>query len=165
MKIFLFAFGKLKTAGFRDTADYYKKIARPWISLEEIELKPLDVPEKSAATRLRIQEKEGELLLERMSREVKSRNQFYLLDEAGQAKPSEGWAKQMQGWESLGSATVSLCIGSSLGFSEQVRQLSHGQFSLGPQTLSHELARVVLLEQLYRACSILKGHPYHNSGS
>jgi 23S rRNA (pseudouridine1915-N3)-methyltransferase len=165
VNLFLFTFGKLKTPGLREAADYYKRISSTWVPIQEIELKPLSVPDKSPTTRLRIQEKEGELLLERLTSTVKSRSLIYLMDELGKAHPSEGWAQQWQEWEKSGASNVSLCIGSSLGFSSQVRATAHGRFSLGPQTLSHELARVVLLEQVYRSFSILKGHPYHNSGS
>ncbi len=158
-------FGKLKTPGLREAADYYKKITSTWTSIQEIELKPLSVPNKSAATRTRIQEKEGEILLERLDHVAKARHLFFLLDELGKTQNSEGWAQQVKEWESSGTAAISLCIGSSLGFSQAVRAKAHGRLSLGPQTLPHELARIVLLEQIYRAYSILKGHPYHNSGT
>ncbi len=165
MNLFLFTFGKLRTPGLREAADYYKKLATPWLNIQEVELKPLSVSDKSPATRTRIQEKEGELLLEKIDQLVKFRNQTYLLDELGKTHSSENWADQWQNWENSGVSSISLCIGSSLGFSTQVRAQSQGRFSLGPQTLSHELARVVLLEQVYRSFSILKGHPYHNGGS
>ncbi|MBC7387253.1 MAG: 23S rRNA (pseudouridine(1915)-N(3))-methyltransferase RlmH, partial [Cryobacterium sp.] len=59
---------------------------------------------------------------------------------------------------------VAFCVGSSLGFSEALRGKARGLFSLGPQTLSHEIARLVLAEQLYRSFSVLRGHPYHHEG-
>ncbi len=165
MQLFLFAFSKLKTPGLREAADYYKKMARTWAPLQEIELKPLSVPDKAPSTRTRIQEKEGELLLERIQSSTQARTLIFLLDEGGKAQTSEAWAQQWRDWEDSGVSAISLCIGSSLGFSSQVRARAQGRFSLGPQTMSHELARVVLFEQIYRSYSILKGHPYHNSGS
>jgi 23S rRNA (pseudouridine1915-N3)-methyltransferase len=165
VRLCLFAFGKLKTPGLRDTADYYKKIIRPWTPIEEIELKPLPIPEKSPSLRAKIQEKEAILLSDRMKTETSNRGFFYLLDETGKAKSTQSWANDIRTWESEGVSSVSFCIGSSLGFSKELRQQAKGLLSLGPQTLSHELARVVLLEQVYRALSVTRGHPYHNEGS
>ncbi len=165
MRICLYAFGKLKTPGLRDTADYYKRLIRPWISIEETELKPLTVPEKAPQTRIKIQEKEGEILLDRMKNEITGRGIFYILDEKGKSQSTQEWARFARSWESEGIPTVSFCMGSSLGFSQEVRNRAQGLLSLGPQTLPHELARVVLLEQLYRAWSVIRGHPYHNEGT
>ncbi|MCM2322075.1 MAG: 23S rRNA (pseudouridine(1915)-N(3))-methyltransferase RlmH [Oligoflexia bacterium] len=161
MRLVLVTFGKLKTPGLREAADHYLKLLAPWVSLEETELKPLAVPDKSPATRKLIQQREGELLLKRTS---KLRG-FYLLDEGGKSQPTHGWANLVKTWEREGLSEVALCVGSSLGFSPAVRAASRGILSLGPQTLPHELARVVLLEQLYRAWSVVKNHPYHNEGA
>lgn len=166
MKLCVFAFGKLKTPGLRDTADHYKRLIRPWIVLDEIELKPLPVPEKSPALRTQIQEKEGKILLERIKNETRTgRTLIFLLDETGKEKTSQQWAQDLRALEFDGVTNLVFCIGSSLGFSQEIRQLSRGSLSLGLHTLPHELARVVLMEQLYRAYSILKGHPYHNEGA
>lgn len=146
----------------RDAADHYLKLIRPWVELSEIELKPLSVPDKSDATRRRIQQKEGEELLSRIERLGKI--PFYLLDEEGKALATLRWAEMARAWEAE-SAEVALCIGSSLGFSDAVREKARGKLCLGPQTLPHELARVVLLEQLYRAWSVIRKHPYHNEGA
>lgn len=166
MRVYLFAFGKLRTPGLREAAEYYQKLIRPWVHLEVVELKPIPVPDKSAATRLKIQAKESEILLEKIESQLSSASSrvgIYLLDETGKAHSTEQWAKQAREWEDHGPAEAALCIGSSLGFSPELRKKARGVFSLGPQTLPHELARVVLLEQLYRAWSVIRGHPYHNA--
>lgn len=170
MRVLLVAFGRLKTAGLRETADYYRKILRPWANLEEIELKPCPVPDKSPATRTQVQEKEAQLVLERIGRPTGARvppgktPHLYLLEEGGKAMDTQEWAKQVRFWEGTGATEIVLCVGSSLGFSAALRKVARGSLSLGPQTLSHELARVVLLEQLYRAWSVVRGHPYHVEG-
>ncbi len=133
MKHSLFAFGKLKTPGLRETADYYKQLIRPWVTLEEVELKPLPVPEKTPQIRERIQEKEGQLLLERMKSEISGRGIFYLLDETGKAKTTQEWANEFRLWQREGIPSVTFCIGSSLGFSREVRARSKGAFSLDPR--------------------------------
>lgn len=149
----------------RQAADYYLGLTRGWVAIEELELKPMPVDDKSSATRRRIQEKEGELLLERLSKRLGPRGLIYLLDEAARPRATREWAELVRQWEALGPTEIALCVGSSLGFSQAVRSKAQGGLSLGPQTLPHELARVVLLEQLYRAWSQLRGHPYHNEGT
>lgn len=165
MRLIVAAFGKLKTPGLRETADYYKKLIRPWIPVDEIELKPeiVSKSKKDAANRLRIQAKEGELLLHRIEKESGGRALIFLLDERGKAKPTERWAEDIRTWEKTSVSHICFCIGSSIGFSEEVRNRAKGLISFGEQTLPHELARVVLLEQLYRATSVVRGHPYHNA--
>ena len=164
MKLQLIAFGRLKTPGLEESASYYRKLLRSWVSLEEQELKPLSVPDKSPATRLIIQRKETELLEEKLESVLSNRGLLFLLDEGGKARTTEDWSKLVTDWESSSVPEVVLCVGSSLGFSDALRKRARGILSLGPQTLPHELARVVLLEQLYRAWSVTRGHPYHVSG-
>jgi 23S rRNA (pseudouridine1915-N3)-methyltransferase len=164
VRVHLLAFGKLRVPGLRESAEYYLRNLKPWCALEEIELKPVPVPDKSPATRARVQEKETELLLERVRSQISERARIYLLDELGKPLPTREWASRVREWEASGSADIVLCLGSSVGWSDTLRKKAAGTFSLGPQTLSHELARVVLLEQLYRAWSVVRGHPYHNEG-
>jgi 23S rRNA (pseudouridine1915-N3)-methyltransferase len=162
VKISVIAFGKLKTPGLREAADYYLKLIRSFQpSVQEIELKALSVPDKSAATRSLIQKKEGELLLDKLP----PRAALFILDEAGKNLPTRDWAATFKRLEEDSVPEVVFCVGSSLGFAEDIRKKARGSLSLGSQTLPHELARVVLLEQIYRAQSVLKGHPYHNEGS
>lgn len=165
MKLHLVAFGKLRTPGLREVTDYYARNLRPWAELNEIELKPIAVPDKSPATRARIQEKEAELVLERVRAAAGDRAAIYLLDEKGKALATQGWAERVREWEASGGREPVLVIGSSLGFADALRKKAQGLMSLGAQTMSHELARAVLCEQLYRAWSVVRGHPYHNEGS
>ena len=164
MKLHLVAYGKLKTPGLREAADQYLKQLRPWVQLEETELKPISVPDKSPATRLRVQEKETEQLKQWLAQKVGPRGAYYVLDETGKALPTQGWAEMVRGWEAGSLPDVALFVGSSLGFHPDFRRAARGVLSLGPQTLPHELARVVVFEQIYRAFSVVRGHPYHNEG-
>jgi 23S rRNA (pseudouridine1915-N3)-methyltransferase len=165
LKVFVLAFGKLKVPGLRASADYYAKLCGSWFELEEIELKPLSVPDKSPATRQQIQAREGALLLEKTRKLLSARGIICLLDEMGKAQSTARWAELLTSWRDGGTPEVALCIGSSLGFSDDLRKAARVSLSLGAHTLPHELARVVLLEQLYRAGSVVHGHPYHNEGS
>ncbi len=164
MKVYLIAFGKIRTPGLRQTTDYYLKLLSGFTKVEEIELKPLTVSDKSEASRMQIQEKEAEIFLESVNRKISPRGKLFLLDETGESLPTRDWAKKIQNLENDSTPEIALGIGSSLGFSKKVKEISTGQFSLGPQTLSHELARAVLCEQLYRAWGVNRGHPYHVEG-
>lgn len=145
-------------------ADYYKRLIRPWVNLKEIELKPLPVSEKHPSVLNTIQKKEGQLVLECLKKQEKSpRGVVVLLDEKGSSLSTLKWAEQIRNYELNSTPSLSFCIGSSLGFSNEIRDELRCKMSFGPQTVSHELARILLLEQLYRAYSILKGHPYHNA--
>lgn len=166
IKLQLISHGRLRTPGLRETMDHYLKLLSAWVNVEEIELKALEVPDKSDATRRRVQEKEAKALLEKIDRFPNpERSQLWLLDELGKALPTQGWADRARAWEQEGPHPLVLVIGSSLGFAPVLRSKARGLLSLGPQTLPHELARVVLCEQLYRGWSVVKGHPYHHEGS
>ena|SRR5579884_4109532 len=84
-----------------------------------------------------------------------------LLDPRGKQLSSEDLARFIDDHQNRGTAAVMFAIGPADGFGEEARRLASFQLSLGKMTMAHEIARVVLLEQIYRAFTILKGHPYH----
>jgi 23S rRNA (pseudouridine1915-N3)-methyltransferase len=84
-----------------------------------------------------------------------------LLDSRGRQFSSEQFAQFLKSHEEKDSRPLVLGVGPADGFSEAARRSAAVLLSLGKMTLPHELARVVLLEQVYRALTILKGHPYH----
>jgi 23S rRNA (pseudouridine1915-N3)-methyltransferase len=90
----------------------------------------------------------------------KERHKLVLLDSRGKQLSSEELAEFLER-EQVNAIPLLFAIGGSDGFSEEARQRSGFTLSLGKMTLPHELARVVLVEQIYRAFTILKHHPYH----
>lgn len=90
----------------------------------------------------------------------KERHKLVLLDSRGKQLSSEELAEFLER-EQLNATPLLFAIGGSDGFSEEARRNAGFMLSLGKMTLPHELARVVLVEQLYRAFTILKNHPYH----
>jgi 23S rRNA (pseudouridine1915-N3)-methyltransferase len=96
----------------------------------------------------------------------KSRNSgkstLVLLDSRGRQFSSEEFARFLGDYQDRNPLPLVFAIGPADGFSKTALQAAHLTISLGKMTLAHELARVVLLEQLYRAFTILKGHPYHS---
>lgn len=106
--------------------------------------------------------KDESALLKLCAREARpARHALVLLDSRGKHLSSEEFAHWLRQYQQRGAAPLLFAVGPPDGFSEQARQAAALVLSLGKMTLAHELARVVLLEQLYRAFTILKGHPYH----
>jgi 23S rRNA (pseudouridine1915-N3)-methyltransferase len=84
-----------------------------------------------------------------------------LLDSRGRQFTSEAFAAWITARRDQGARHLVFAIGPADGWSDHARQQAQLLLSLGPMTLPHSLARLVLAEQLYRACTILAGHPYH----
>jgi 23S rRNA (pseudouridine1915-N3)-methyltransferase len=85
-----------------------------------------------------------------------------LMDSNGKQFSSEEWARFLREYQDRNPLPLVFAIGPADGFSEAARSAAQYTISLGRITLAHELARVVLLEQVYRAFTILQGHPYHS---
>jgi 23S rRNA (pseudouridine1915-N3)-methyltransferase len=94
--------------------------------------------------------------------QARSKSVLILLDARGKQMSSEELAKFLGDHQDRNPLPLVFAVGPADGFSEQARKAAAMTLSLGKMTIAHELARVVLLEQLYRAFTILKGHPYHH---
>ena len=168
-KITLVCFGKLKTPGLEEAVQEFTKRLGRFTEFHCIELKPIPVPDKSETHRSLIPEKEGEILIELFQtpgfKSKAGRNpEIWCLDETGKAMKTTQWATLFQEAQDRGTGELVFILGGSYGLSEAILKMAHKLVSFGPQTLSHELARLVLVEQLYRALSYASGHPYHHEG-
>jgi len=136
--------GKTKDAAIQAlTADYLQRLAR-YLPTESFEL-----PNEVA-------------LLKQLDKSASRAPQtLVLLDAHGKQLSSEQFAEFLRQHQDRGKQCLLFAVGGPDGFSDQARAAAAFQLSLGKMTLPHELARVVLLEQLYRGFTILKGHPYH----
>ena len=92
----------------------------------------------------------------------RAKSTLALLDSRGKEFSSEQLAKFLGDYQDRNPLPLVLAIGGADGFSAEAKSAAQHIISLGKMTLAHELARVVLLEQVYRAFTILKGHPYHS---
>lgn len=170
MKVIIIAFGKLKNPGLMQSYQHYAACLNRYATLETIELKPEKISEKSVSAREQVQTAETKQLETTMEqiRKQQPRTPFFLLDETGKERTSLEWADFLKyNQETFGLGTkgaMGFVIGSSFGFSQKVKKEAAGLLSLGKMTLPHELARVVLTEQLFRGLSILAKHPYHHEG-
>jgi 23S rRNA (pseudouridine1915-N3)-methyltransferase len=105
--------------------------------------------------------KDEAAILKLCARDARPRHSLVLLDGRGKHLSSEELAKFLGDYQDRNPLPLAFGVGGADGFSDQARQAATLVLSLGKMTLAHELARVVLLEQLYRAFTILKSHPYH----
>lgn len=85
-----------------------------------------------------------------------------LLDENGKTYTSRGFATQVQKWMNAGPKRLVFVVGGAFGFSPEMYALAQAKLSMSAMTTSHQLIRVLFLEQLYRAYTILNNEPYHN---
>jgi 23S rRNA (pseudouridine1915-N3)-methyltransferase len=150
VELILLAVGKLRPSYREACDDYLRRLGR-YVKAREVEVREASRAPTVAAQRA----EEGERLLAR--RPAGSR--LVALAREGTAWSSEELARQVARWQRE-ARPVALAIGGSHGLSSELLA-SAERWSLGPLTLPHELARVVVLEQLYRACTILRGEPYH----
>lgn len=122
-----------------------------------MEFSEVEVREASRAPSPAVQLKEE---ASRLREKLPAGSRLVVLDRAGKGLSSEGLAKELDRWRTV-AKPVSLVIGGSHGLAADLVESADLAWSLGPLTLPHELARVVVLEQVYRAWSILRGEPYH----
>ena len=103
----------------------------------------------------------SEEALLKMAGALKTAPTLVLLDQRGRQLTSEELAEMLDAHQVRGTQSLIFAVGPADGFTQQARHVANLVLSLGSMTLAHELARVVLLEQLYRGFTIIKGHPYH----
>lgn len=104
-------------------------------------------------------EEEGARLLRAAS--IAAGDRLIALDPRGEALDSPGWATLLSEWAEAGVGRLVFVVGGAGGLAPAVRAAADRMLGLGPQTLPHELAQVVLAEQLYRAWTLVRGEPYH----
>ena len=151
MHIILSAIGKLKknTPEYELITEYTKRTKWP-IEIKEYE-------EKKALTGEALKNAEADLLLSNIPEKAK----LVVLDEHGETLSSREFAEKLRTWQNNGSGTIAFLIGGADGHGQKVKDKANLSLSFGRMTLPHFLMRVVLVEQIYRAKTILDGHPYH----
>jgi 23S rRNA (pseudouridine1915-N3)-methyltransferase len=149
------AVGKLKERYWQEACAEYAKRLAPYVHLKLIEVADLDPARNGGEARARAAE--GEALLRRLPPQAWG----VALDTHGRETSSEGLAGLLRESGLNGRTHLAFCIGGSTGLSDAVKERASMLMSFGPITLPHNLARVVLLEQLYRACKINAGETYH----
>ncbi|MDY7393802.1 23S rRNA (pseudouridine(1915)-N(3))-methyltransferase RlmH [Aureibaculum sp. 2210JD6-5] len=156
MKIKLLAIGKTDDKNLIALIAIYQKRLKHYINFE-LEIIP-DIKKAKNLTENQQKEKEGELILQRLS----ATDELILLDEKGQEFRSIQFSKFLQKKMNSGIKQLVFVIGGPYGFSDAVYQKAHGKIALSKMTFSHQMIRLFMVEQLYRAFTILKNEPYHH---
>ena len=155
MNITLICVGKLKESFWVSACAEYLKRLQPYAKTHVIEV--ADVDPAKAGGEVRAMEREGAAVLKALP----ERAHVMLLAIDGRQRSSEEFSQHIDDLGLRGKSELAFVIGGSCGVSADVRKRADETYSFGSVTLPHNLARVVLLEQLYRACKISSGEPYH----
>lgn len=150
MRYRVVAVGKLKEAFYVEGCAHFLRRLRPYAPCEVVE-----VPGARAKDPREARERESAALL------AQARGHAVALDEHGDRFTTSALAKHVAELESRGVGVLSLLVGGAEGHSARLREAVNESWSLSPLTLPHDLARLVLLEQLYRLETLRAGHPYH----
>ena len=158
MKISIVTVGKLKEKYLKQGIEEYVKRLGPYAKVDIIEVPDEKAPENlSEAQMEEVKQKEGERILSKISQDT------YVMTLEIEAKQltSEKLASHMDSLATYGKSKVAFVIGGSLGLSDEVLKRSDFSLSFSKMTFPHQLMRLMLVEQVYRAFKIMKNEPYH----
>ncbi len=155
MKITSIWVGKTSEAWLQEGIDVYEKRLKHYVPFSVEILVPKNIPKQDIEKQKEI---EGEAILSR----IDPTDDVYLLDERGQSFSSEGLAKFLQKKMLASVKNLVFVIGGSYGFSQKIYQRANGQISFSKLTFSHQMIRLLLCEQVYRAFTIIRGESYHH---
>lgn len=158
MNITIIALGKLKEKYMRDFSEEYQKRLSAYCRLNIIELSPKKLPDSPSQSEINN-------ALEAEARQIKAKipggAYVFSMCIEGTQMPSAEFSQKMSKLAVDGKSNIVFILGSSFGLSEEIKELSDSKFSLSEMTFPHQMARVMLLEQLYRAFQISSGGKYH----
>ena len=160
MRLCVIAVGRMKAGPERELVARYDKRLKPasralgmdWLGVTEL----AEARDGTADAR---KEAEAKAMLGKLDGGAK----LIALDECGERPDSEAFADMIRRVRDDGAPSLALAIGGPDGHGEAVRERAHASIAFGRLTWPHQLVRVLALEQLYRAATILSGHPYHRS--
>ncbi|MDO5725346.1 MAG: 23S rRNA (pseudouridine(1915)-N(3))-methyltransferase RlmH [Tissierellia bacterium] len=158
MKIRIIAVGKLKEDYLKKGIAEYLKRLKSYVDIEIIEIIDEKAPENLSEKELeQVLEKEGQRILKKLPKDA------YIISLSINAKElsSEQFAQKIKTFENKGVKNLVLIIGGSNGLSKTVLSLSDEEISFSKLTFPHQLMRIILAEQIYRAYRIINNHPYH----
>ena len=155
MKIRIIAVGKLKEKFWKDAVQEYVKRLGAYAKIEIVQVQDRD-PVKCGGEQDAMQLEAADIL-----KAIPAGAQTILLAIDGKQYSSEDFSKQMEKKMSAGTSDFCFIIGGSTGVDETIESMADEKLSFGAITLPHNLARVVLVEQLYRALKIMRNEPYH----
>lgn len=158
LKIDLIVLGKIKEKYLNEAIDEYKKRISRFASLNIIELKDRDKPDKLSDAELeKVVDEESEEILTKIDED----SFVITLEIAGKLLTSEEFAEEIKNVSVRGYSKITLIIGGSNGFNKKVSSKADLKLSFGRMTMNHKLMRVVLMEQIFRCFKIINNEAYH----
>ncbi|MEH7251936.1 23S rRNA (pseudouridine(1915)-N(3))-methyltransferase RlmH [Neobacillus niacini] len=158
MNISIVTVGKLKEKYLKMGIDEYLKRLNSYAKVEVIEVADEKAPEElSEMEMLQVKQKEGERILAKISQDT----YVFALAINGKMQSSEELADTLDKLATYGKSKIAFIIGGSLGLSEEVLKRSNEKLSFSKMTFPHQLMKLILVEQIYRAYRINRGEPYH----
>lgn len=155
MKIKIIALGKIKEKFLKEGIDEFLKRLTPYASVEIIELSPIEIKDEHLTER--VLDEEGDKILSH----IKPQSFVITMEILGKQFSSEEFAKKINSLTNEGQSEIVFVIGSSCGLSKKVSARSNLKMSISKMTFLHQFARLLLVEQIYRAFKIIKGETYH----
>ena len=157
-EITLICMGKLKEKFYIGAAQEYEKRLKGYCNFQLIELPEVKLPENPSPSEIAAGlEKEADLIIGR----IPKGSWFCTLTPEGKLLSSVDLAQKLQEVKNMGISSACFLIGSSFGMSERLKNMAQLKLSMSPMTFPHHLARIMVLEQLYRAEAIQAGSKYH----
>ncbi|MDO6846370.1 23S rRNA (pseudouridine(1915)-N(3))-methyltransferase RlmH [Priestia megaterium] len=158
MNISIITIGKLKEKYLKQGIEEYLKRLSSYAKVGIIELADEKAPENLSESEMeQVKQKEGERILAKISDDT----HVIALAINGKQKSSEELAKEIDSLATYGKSKIAFVIGGSLGLSSEVMKRSNAALSFSKMTFPHQLMRLVLVEQIYRAFRIIRNEPYH----
>lgn len=158
MRFYVVCIGKLKDAYLRDGVAEFVKRMRPYGGFTITELNESKIGDKpSDADRKQVVAEEGERLLKAVPKSAYT----VLLDVYGKTMSSEDLAKTVAKLEVDGVSDMAFIVGGAFGVSDELRRSVNYKLSFSPMTFTHQMVRLLLVEQIYRASKINRNEPYH----
>ncbi len=155
MNIKIIALGKIKEKFLKDGIDEFLKRLTPYASVEVIELTPIEIKDENLIER--VLEQEGEKILSL----IKPQSYVITLEIQGKMLSSEELAEKIEDLTNDGIGEIIFVIGSSCGIAKSVSSRANFKLSMSKMTFLHQFARLILVEQIYRAFKIIKKETYH----
>ncbi|MBR1769673.1 MAG: 23S rRNA (pseudouridine(1915)-N(3))-methyltransferase RlmH [Bacteroidales bacterium] len=156
MNIKLLVVGKTVKGFISEGVEEYLKRLQHYVNFS-LEVIP-DIKNSSALSPLQLKEKEAEMIIKHISQE----DNVILLDEHGKEFSSKDFASFLQQKMNLSLKSLVFVVGGAYGFDESIKQKFNSKISISKMTFSHQMIRLLFVEQVYRAFTILKNEPYHN---
>lgn len=155
MNIKIIALGKIKEKYLKSGIDEFLKRLTPYASISVVELNPIEIKDENLKEKILLEE--GEKILSN----IKPLDFVITMEIEGKQFSSEEFAQKIKNLTNIGTQEIVFVIGSSCGIGKNVSKRANLKMSMSKMTFLHEFARLILIEQIYRAFKIIKGEKYH----